>query len=496
MNTTRVFAIAGISLVTACLARADESKIHVRGPVPVTAQSHPFGAADHTRAPQDLGKLGYVEEEFLFSGAANVYDWTGVGTAAVRTPSVPYTTRVLIRRPADPKRFSGTAVVELLNPSNRMDLNIGWAISHEEWVRKGDAWVGITAKPISIVALKAFDPQRYAQLSFPNPLPLGDPTNCTSVAADSSRTSENGLVWDIHRHVARWLRGADSSNPFRTRDRSAIERLYAWGYSQSGGFLYTYINALHPEDVKRNGKALFDAYFIGVASGPVPIHQCSARPEGEDPRRRIRNVGVPVVRVMTQSDYLRGIAARRPDSDEPQDRFRNYEIAGAGHATPEELLYGPAVDDIKKAGIAPPPLECNEGPRSRFPNSIAFNAIYRNLDAWVRNGIAPPRAEPIQVDDGRPVLDPFGNVLGGVRSPFVDVPTAQWSGTSTGPSFCSIAGHEKPFDAARLKELYPSREHYVKAVRENVDTLIDARFITPEDGAKLIDDAAKAPIPK
>ncbi|HVF16957.1 MAG TPA: alpha/beta hydrolase domain-containing protein, partial [Steroidobacteraceae bacterium] len=224
----------------------------------------------------------------------------------------------------------------------------------------------------------------------------------------------------------------------------------------------------------------------------VPINQCSARPEGDDARRRIRDVSVPVVRVMTQSDYLRGIAGRRPDSDEPQDRFRNYEIAGSGHATPEELLFGPAVADIEKAGIAVPPLQCNEGPRSRFPNSVAFNAVYRNLDLWVRKNIAPPRAEAILVEDGKPVLDRHGNVRGGVRSPFVDVPTAQWSGTSTGESFCSIAGHEKPFDAAQLKELYPTHEKYFSAVKTNIEQLIAARFITPEDGAKLIAQASSA----
>ena len=40
---------------------------------------------------------------------------------------------------------------------------------------------------------------------------------------------------------------------------------------------------------------------------------------------------------MSQSDYLRGITARRPDSDVPTDAYRQYEMAGAGHATPDEL---------------------------------------------------------------------------------------------------------------------------------------------------------------
>jgi hypothetical protein len=488
--TWRTIAVACACAALLNVAEADVSR--VAGPIAVTPQSHPFGAADHTRTPQDLHSLGYVEEEYFFSGTANVYAWPANGPVIVRTANAPYTTRVLIRRPAEARRFSGTVVVEMLNPSNRMDLNIGWALSHEHWVRNGDAWVGITAKPISVVALKKFNEQRYAPLSWANPLPLSDPRNCDSVAGDSSRSTENGLVWDMHRQVAQWLRGNEASNPFVARSRSAVERLYAWGYSQTGGFLYTYINAIHPLDVKQHGKSLFDAYFIGVSSGPVPINQCSARPEGDDPRRRIRDVGVPVVRVMTQSDYLRGIAGRRPDSDEPHDRFRNYEIAGSGHATPDELLLGPAVADIEKAGVMVPPMDCNEGPRSRFPNSIAFNAIYQGLDAWVRTGIAPPRAEPIQVDNGQPVLDAFGNVKGGVRSPFVDVPTAQWTGTSTGPSFCSIAGHEKPFDAARLKQLYPTIRTYARAVRRNVDALVAARFITPEDGVKLIGEAERS----
>src|SRR5688500_16224243 len=156
MRTMCRSSIATVLMLVGCVVQADELQPQVRGPLPATAQSHPFGAADHTRSPQDLSKLGYVEEEYLFSGIANVYDWPAEGPAIVRTANAPYTARVVIRRPKDAKRFSGTAVVALLKPSNRMDLNIGWAISHEEWIRKGDAWVGITAKPISVVALQRF----------------------------------------------------------------------------------------------------------------------------------------------------------------------------------------------------------------------------------------------------------------------------------------------------------------------------------------------------
>ena len=86
----------------------------VTGPIPVSATSYPFGAADHTLVPQNLKSLGYIEEEFLISGNANVYDWNGLGPASIRVANARYTTRVLVRRPINRSRFSGHVAVEML----------------------------------------------------------------------------------------------------------------------------------------------------------------------------------------------------------------------------------------------------------------------------------------------------------------------------------------------------------------------------------------------
>src|ERR1019366_7150985 len=268
-----------------------------------------------------------------------------------------------------------------------------------------------------------------------------------------------------------------------------VQHLYGWGYSQTGGFLYTYINAIHPLDVTAYGKPLYDGYLVATSSGPTPINQCAAPIAAGDPWRQIRNAGVPVVRVMSGSDYLRSMAARRPDSDTAPDLLRNYEIAGSAHATPDELNFAAAAADIVKGGREVPPMDCNEGPRSRFPNGPAFNAILQNLDRWVRKGVPAPRVEQIRVENGAPVLDKFGNVIGGARSPYVDVPTSTWFGNSTGASFCSIAGHEAPFDQARLRELYPTQAAYVRAVTDDVAKLVAQRVLTKEDGDDLIAEA-------
>jgi len=467
----------------------------VRGPIPVTPTSYPFGAADHTRVPEDLTASGYVEEEFLVAGTANVYDWPGPGPAVIRTASVPYVTRVVVRRPARRERFSGTVVVEMLNPSNLFDLNLGWAISGRQMTRSGDAWVGITSKPVAIATLRSFDATRYSALSMASPVPLSDPANCTTIGADSARSTENGVVWDVYTQVGAWLRSRSASNPLMYGVDGAVphpvQRLYGWGYSQTGSFLYTYINAVHPLVVKEDGRSMFDAYLLAVASGPTPINQCAAAIPPGDERRFIRNAGVPVVRVMSQSDYLSGIAARRPDSDTAPDLYRNYEIAGSGHATPDELNFAAAPADIEKGGREVPPMSCTEGPRSRFPNGPAFNAILRNLDVWVRTGTPPPHAEPILVTDGKPVLDRFGNVIGGIRSPFVEAPTSTWFGNSTGPSFCRIAGHEVPFSRVQLKMLYPTPEDYVRAVTASASRLVVEGFLVQEDAAALIAEAER-----
>ncbi len=481
----RALLLALIALIaTPALAKTPVPKAVL---VPVTAASHPFGAADHQLKPEPLAKMGYVEEEYFLSGTANVYDWQPAG-AVIRTPNAPYVTRVLIRRPASRGKFSGRVVVEMMNPSNLLDLNIGWAIHRDQLMRSGDAWVGVTAKPVAVVTLKTFDPARYAPLSWANPLPLTDPRNC-NVTGDGTRQTENGLVWDIYTQLGAWLRSEEASNPFRYGRRNAVKYLYAWGYSQTGSFTYTYLNAINPLVIKEDGKPMYDGALIAVSGGPGALNQCSpAIPQG-DPRRRISNPGIPVVHVMSQSDFAGYAPNRRPDSDAPGNGYRDYDIAGAGHATPDELYYGPSPADITKGGRVPPPVGCDQGPRSRFPSKAGFNAILQNLETWVEKGTPPPPGAVIKVENGRGVLDEHGNAVGGVRSPYVDVPTATWFGNATGASFCRIAGYEKPFDAAKLKSLYPGKRAYVRKVEASVRDLVKARYLTRADGAEILAEA-------
>ncbi len=495
-----VLAAALTVLATAASAAAATPIPEVEGPLPVTADSHPFGGAQWQLRAQDLQANGYVEEEYIVRGKANVYEWGADNKAVVRTPDVPYSTRVLVRRPIDPRRMSGTVVEEPLNPSNLFDLNIGWALSGDQFMRNGDVWVGFTSKPVAINALKMFDEDRYGTLSWPNPLPLTDPRNCTNIEtivdppAVRSRMTEDGLVWDVISQVGAWVRSDAPSNPLA----SHVDRVYGFGYSQTGSMFITYINAIAPRVAADDGRPPFDGYFVGVAGGlfigAAPLNQCTPVPAIGDPRRSIRNAGVPVVQMMSQSDYLFGIAGRGPDSSTPPDLYRHYEMAGAAHATPDELLYSARPADILAAGRDIPPMSCNEGPRSRFPSRIFVDAALQNIDRWSRDGVPAPAGRDIEVVGNQPVLDAFGNVVGGLRSPFLDVPTSTWFGSSTGASFCFIAGHEVPFKQPPLDALYPSRGAYASAVAQDVRQLVEQRYLTAFDGQQLLRGAAQTDI--
>src|SRR5271166_3602921 len=129
--------------------------------VPVTLDSFPLGAADHLNVPEDLSKVGYVEEESFVSGTPNVYDWAPPGAAPVGVANAPYTTRMLVRRPIRKELLSGNVIVEILNASNLVDLEIGWALSKDYIVRNGDVWIGFTSKPVTAAALQKFNPTRF-----------------------------------------------------------------------------------------------------------------------------------------------------------------------------------------------------------------------------------------------------------------------------------------------------------------------------------------------
>lgn len=478
----------------------------VVGPLKVTEDSYPFGAAFTTTVPQDLSKFGYLEEEFLVSGKANVYDFDSAGKVIVKTPDAPYTTRILVRRPAATNKFSGNVIVELLNPSLLFDWDPQWMFSNGYFMEHGDIWVGVTVKPVAAKALKKFNPERYASISWANPLPSDK--RCpvpASFLSDTFAETENGLAWDIISQVGALLRGDEEQNPLKNFE---VEYVYATGYSQTAGYLTTYINFIRPlpAAMLKNGKPVYDGYLSGDGDAfAIFLNQCAqAFPPGIAPAI-IRPRKEPVISIVTENLLSQTIPARRPDSDTADDRYRRYEVPGATHANQLVFQYAPRPGETEKVGVpaaAPNCIGPDKYGLTDFPLEYFMNAGFANLDAWARSKIPPPRAQVIETGPGSnsSVLeikrDENGNAIGGLRTPYLDVPVATYY-TSSKPAdeesvrYCDTQGYKIPFEKEKIMGLYPTRESYLSKVNDMVDSMVKQRYLTEGDGEKIKEEAEK-----
>jgi hypothetical protein len=94
-------------------------------------------------------------------------------------------------------------------------------------------------------------------------------------------------------------------------------------------------------------------------------------------------------------------------------------------------------------------------------------------------------------------VDTHGNVVGGVRTPAVDVPVATLSGAPAAGSnaVCGLFGSTVPFSPQTLVALYGSKAGYVAAFTTDLDKAIAGGFLLPADRAPLLAQAAQVSFP-
>lgn len=498
----------------------------VTGPIPVTPSSYPF-----TAEGTDLAAHGYTLDEYFIDGKANVYDWGADGDASrpqVRTADAPYTTRILVRRPVKRSRFSGTVWVEMNNPSRRWDIEVQWPTVQEKVMRDGDIWVAVTVKPISIAALQRFDAERYGPLSMDNPLSPAQQT-CgllpaqTGYDENTSKLYENGLVWDILSQTGALVRSRSRDNPLRRYD---VGHVFATGESQTSWFLNTYAANFASRARLDEGGDIYDGFIsVSGAGRTTPVNQCVPATGPDDPRSMLPRRHAPFMRVDAQADVF-GLGGHRwpqpSDSDARRARYRRYEIAGAPHGPAFITNYQPRTADIERSGLPEWPTAvyaygCVEPRANSLPRQYIEPAMYAGMERWVTHGTPPPRAEPLRVVDGVGTqtslfgetidasfaTDTFGNVLGGVRSSYVDVPVATYhtptpGNPKPGYPYCWSFGYEDLFGSEQLGNLYGmplAQQNYVAKVKQNVQQMLARRWVLPDDARKIVLEAELRPIP-
>jgi len=457
---------------TAATARAQVPTPTIDGPI-----GSP-GSAFVQSTAIDLSQVGYLSEEYFLSGTASAYTNVGpLGSDGLWTvtpgATAPYKTRIVVYRPAKPKKFNGTVIVEWLNVSGGLDAAPDWTLAHVELIREGYAWVGVSAQFVGVeggggivnvisLPLKEVNPARYGTLSHP-----GD-----------------SFSYDMFSQAGQAARSP--SGPLRDLK---IKKVIAIGESQSAFRMVTYVNGIHPI------ANVYDGYFVhsrgafGAALSEAPQPVIGVPGDAE-----IRaDIDVPVLTLETETDltFLAYFGARQEDAK----NFRLWEAAGTAHADSYLLVTGSTdlgtqssiVDIVAPSSPFPGIIDCNS-PINSGPQTFVVRAAIAALNKWVRKGKAPKSAPLLEVSAGPPVAivrDANGNGLGGIRTPQVDVPIAAFTGEQDGSLLCRLFGTTTVFSDAQLAALYPTHKEFVSAYKKAVRRSLKAGWILKPD-AKLM----------
>jgi hypothetical protein len=424
----------------------------------------------------DLAANGYVEYEFFAAGTACGYEVDGeasgdghwAGCASAQT--APYRTRVLVRRPADPGRFSGVLLVEWLNVSGGFDTDPDWAYLHEEIFRAGHAYAAVSAQAVGVIGGIA----RLNLSGEPTPGLLGsNPARYGSVSHPGDRFS-----FDIFRQIGQELReAAVVLGDLRPAAVLAI------GESQSAHYLTSFINAVHPL------RPVFDGYLVhSRGAGAAPLSGEPIDPPSVTSGVRVRtDHSAPVLVLEAEGDLVGPLAcrlARQPDDD----RLRWWEVAGTSHA--DSYLLGPA------AMLMGCDWRVNEGPH-RFVAQAALHALVR----WLTDGTPPASAARIEFATDEPAViarDADGIAIGGVRTPHVDVPVVVLSGEGppgTAGRLGWLVGSTTPLPAEDLARRYGDEAGYKGAYQASLEQAIEAGFLLPAHRDQLIAQADRVAFP-
>ena len=237
-----------------------------------------------------------------------------------------------------------------------------------------------------------------------------------------------GLGLLATRDIASHLKYGDASTLTLPRGERELERAYAFGVSQSGRFLRSFL--YHGVNYDEEGRVVYDGFIPHVAGGKRgEFNQRFAQPSSQATRsvnslfpfadlpqtdpdtgltdgllsRLVAKGELPkVMYTYTSSEYWAGHGALvhtdlgGTHDVEPPDAVRVYAFAGTQHA-----LGGLPLSDIDPA----------DGYRGAHAfNCLEYRSLLRaaltNLDRWVTDGTPPPASQHPRIADGTAVRPP------------------------------------------------------------------------------------------
>jgi hypothetical protein len=466
----------------------DVGVTNVEGPITGGAGAVVFGTSTF-----DGATFGYVEEEYFIGGTATSYTsatpLTEDGLWEVTAKdTADYKTRILVRRPTDASTFGGTVYVEWLNVTAGLDTGPTWSLSWIDMIRQGAVWIGVSTQRVGVEGggnpmgefrvLKKADPERYGSLNHP-----GD-NYSYDIFSQAGAT-----VWQQADTILGGLQP---------------EVVIAAGESQSGFRMASYLNTLAQMHDVYNG------YLVHSRGSRAANLYCATNcADPGDPSDvktpqtvRIReDLTRPVLNFVTETDVVGQSLGYRRAEQPDSDVFRNWEVAGTAHGdayslgiNDGELGDGVADEQLFAAQFGAPTsvymgiIECSK-PINAGPHTYVLRAALRSLDSWIRTGVPPASMPKLQntADIMSYETDDNGVALGGIRTPYVDVPLAVLSGygQDAGGGFCGLFGTTTSFTAEQLDALYPSADDFLTKWNEATDAAVASGVILEIDAEAI-----------
>ena len=474
------------SALTALQASAAVPVPSITGPIPGDTPGSPDHNYTFLSTDIPLEAYGYVQQEFFMSGNATLYSNVGpapggVGSSPVQAPTgipsgnAPYKTNLVVYRPANAADFNGTVILEWANVTNGYNVYPDWNQAADYFINNGYAVVEVSAQRNGIQgtsnALINWSPIRYGTLDV----------------TDGGQYTQDELAYSIFSEAAQAVR----NNAGNVIGGLTIKHVIAAGTSQSAGWLSVYTNALQPIDNMFNGILLRIGGELIRTDLTIPVFKLLSESEFDNPSS---DNEIPVL---------------QPDRDggrHGSGGFRIWQVAGTSHSDYWNALQAYDVR-MRDLGVNTLTNTCNYPDLSRIPMHYAIDAAYSALTKWIRLSVPPPHSPSIQLVSTTPpqssvdiygpdvARDSYGNAIGGIRLPEMQVPTALNTGTNTGPALCFLDGTYIPFTPDMLSQLYPTHHDYVSQFAAAAIALYKQGFLLRTDMITAIAAAQEASVP-
>jgi hypothetical protein len=399
----------------------------------VTGPGPMFDSSPSLAPGKGLAAFNYQAHEYFVSGTAN---------------GEPYTTRLVIRKPADNSKFSGLVLAEAMHGSGAAHM---FEFTSIYLMSSGHASVEIlTTPPAQFVAL---NDARYRNMKL-----------------NGTQTNE------ILAQVGALVRGG-------TLVGGPVRKMVLGGTSMTAGVLINYLPA-HMVYRTPQMQRIYDG-FLPMSNGAM-----------------VRDVDVPVIHVPTMHE-VNGNITNKQDSDEPGKQYRLYEFSGMGHIDTRDsvrLKPNPCVDPLSTFPVqAYMSVALDHLLKWVDKGTVPPRAPRILLDRDVSN------------DGSMMALDANGNPQGGIRTVYVDVPVVKYvirpaalnpvvanaapyiaaGGQNAANLMCGLSTAQIAIPSAKLKDMYKNKQGYVKAVETRLTALEKAGWSLPLYRDMILSDAAK-----